>query len=128
MGFVVSMVPKCEGPGAPGNHDHRLNLAVRPAMAYTGIRARLTMTVTLHLKPEVEAGLLAQARASGMLLEDYLLSVVEGVTQPARDPMSSAARGDRAESVRRMLEFGDRYRLSLGEPLTRALLHEGHRY
>jgi hypothetical protein len=86
------------------------------------------MTVTLHLKPEVEAGLLAQAQASGMLLEDYLLSVVAGVTQPASAPMASAARSDRAETVRRMLEFGDRYRLSLGEPLTRALLHEGHRY
>ena len=74
------------------NHDHRLNLAVRPEMTYTGIRARLAVTVTLHLKPEVEAGLIAQAQASGMLLEDYLLSVVEGVTQPSRDTMASAAR------------------------------------
>ena len=37
------------------------------------------MTVTLNLKPEVEAGLSAQAQASGMTLEEYLLSVVEGV-------------------------------------------------
>jgi len=36
------------------------------------------MTVTLKLKPEVEAGLLAQARASGMSIEEYVLSVVEG--------------------------------------------------
>lgn len=36
------------------------------------------MTVTLKLKPEVEAGLLAQAEASGMTLEEYLLSLVEG--------------------------------------------------
>lgn len=36
------------------------------------------MTVTLNLKPEVEAGLLAQARANGMTLEEYLLSIVEG--------------------------------------------------
>jgi hypothetical protein len=35
------------------------------------------MTVTLKLKPEVKAGLLSQARASGMTLEDYLLSMVE---------------------------------------------------
>ncbi len=34
------------------------------------------MTVTLKLKPEVEAGLLTQA--SGMTLEEYLLSMVEG--------------------------------------------------
>jgi hypothetical protein len=36
------------------------------------------MTVTLKPKPEVEAGLLEQARASGMTLEEYLLSMVEG--------------------------------------------------
>lgn len=36
------------------------------------------MTVTLKLKPEVEAGLLTQAQASEMTLEKYLLSMVEG--------------------------------------------------
>jgi len=40
------------------------------------------MTVTLHLKPEVEAGLMAQARASGMGLEEYLLSMVERAARP----------------------------------------------
>ncbi len=34
----------------------------------------------------------------------------------------------REAAVRRMLEFGDRYHLSLGEPVTRTLLHEGHRF
>jgi hypothetical protein len=41
------------------------------------------MTVTLKLKPEVEAGLLAQAEASGMSLEQYVLTVVEGSVLPA---------------------------------------------
>lgn len=36
------------------------------------------MTVTLKLNPEVEAGLMAQAKASGLTLEEYLLSLVEG--------------------------------------------------
>ena len=40
------------------------------------------MTVTLKLRPELEAGLLAQAQASGMTLEDYLLSLVEGAVGP----------------------------------------------
>ncbi len=35
------------------------------------------MTVTLNLKPETEAALLAQAQATGMTLEDYLQSLVE---------------------------------------------------
>jgi len=40
------------------------------------------MTVTLNLKPELEAGLFAQAQASGMTVEEYLLSVVEGAVLP----------------------------------------------
>ena len=41
------------------------------------------MTVTLNLKPELEAGLFAQAQASGMTVEEYILSVVEGAVLPA---------------------------------------------
>jgi hypothetical protein len=40
------------------------------------------MTVTLNLNPELEAGLFAQAQASGMTVEEYLLSVVEGAVLP----------------------------------------------
>jgi hypothetical protein len=48
------------------------------------------MTVTLNLKPELEAGLLAQARASGMTVEEYLLSVVEGAVLPMTHKALSA--------------------------------------
>jgi hypothetical protein len=41
------------------------------------------MTVTLNLKPELEAGNFAQARASGMTVEAYLLFVVECAVHPA---------------------------------------------
>jgi hypothetical protein len=34
----------------------------------------------------------------------------------------------REAAVRGMEEFGEKYRLSLGEPITRKFLHEGHRY
>ena len=40
------------------------------------------MTITLNLRPEVEAGLLAQTKGTGMSLEEYLLSMVEGVILP----------------------------------------------
>ncbi len=36
------------------------------------------MTFTLDLKPELEAGLVAQARAGGKTVEEYLLSLVQG--------------------------------------------------
>ena len=40
------------------------------------------MAVTLNLKPELEAGLLAQAKAGGKTLEEYLLSMVESAVIP----------------------------------------------
>jgi len=82
------------------------------------------VTVTLHLPPEAEAGLLARARAEGMALEDYLLAIV------TKAPGSAAADSpfSRESAVQRMLEFGDRHRLSLGAPVSRAALHERHRF
>jgi hypothetical protein len=84
------------------------------------------MTVTLHLKPELEAGLLAKAQASGMALEEYLLSIVEDAAVPTQS--ANSKQSAREEAVRRMLEFGEKHHLSLGEPVTRQLLHDGHRY
>lgn len=51
-------------------------------------------------------------------------SCPSGVSPGAADSTPSA----REEAVRRMLEFGEKHRLSLGEPITRKLLDEGHRY
>jgi len=48
------------------------------------------MTVTLTFKPEVEAELLAQAQTNGMTVEEYLLSMVEGVVLPATPQTLSA--------------------------------------
>jgi hypothetical protein len=85
------------------------------------------VTVTLHLKPEVEAGLLARANASGMALEEYLLSLAEEAALQAPGTGAST-KPAREEAVRRMLEFGEKYHLTLGEPITRKLLHDGHRH
>ncbi len=84
------------------------------------------MTVTLHLNPEIEAGLLAKAQACGMDVESYLQTVVEQEIKQSAE--SRAVSDSRPEAVRRMLEFGDRYRLHFGEPITRESLHAGHRF
>jgi hypothetical protein len=84
------------------------------------------VTVTLHLRPEIEAGLLARANASGMPLQDYLLSLAEQAAVQA--PPDANGQPGREEAVRRMLEFGEKHRLTLGEPISRSLLHEGHRH
>lgn len=86
------------------------------------------MTLTLNLKPEVEPGLLADARAAGVPTEDYVERIVEQSvrTNGARIGVEEAIR--RQDAVRRMIEFGDKYRLSFGKPVTRESLHEGHRF
>jgi hypothetical protein len=82
------------------------------------------VTITLNLTPEIEAGLLAQAQASGKSPEEYLLSVVEEAVLPAHEANSTAA-ASRQDAVRRMLEFGEKHHLTLGAPVARQLFHEG---
>ena len=50
------------------------------------------MTVTLNIKPELEAGLLAQAQAGGVTLEQYLLSIIEGSALLSPSPSSPSER------------------------------------
>jgi hypothetical protein len=85
------------------------------------------MTLTLIFEPEVEAGLLARAQARGMDLQQYLYSLVERDVLPPSHEATSSEATCRQEAVRRMVEFGDKYCLNFGEPITRASLHEGHR-
>jgi hypothetical protein len=40
------------------------------------------MTLTINLKPEVEAGLAAQARAKGVSVAEYVRSLLEQFAQP----------------------------------------------
>ena len=86
------------------------------------------MTITLTFKPEIEAGLLAKAQARGMDLEEYLQAIVEHEALPRPEQTAVSGQTPRQEAVRQMLEFGDKYHLSLDEPITRELLHEGHRF
>jgi hypothetical protein len=83
------------------------------------------MTITLDLKPELEADLLVKAQANGIEVDRYILSLVEGALNR---PQSNLAADSRQEAVRRMLEFGDEEHIRFGEPITRRLLGEGHRF
>jgi putative addiction module CopG family antidote len=79
--------------------------------------------VTIDLKPEQEQ-IIRQQLASGVYgsVEEVLDTALASLPQDRRFD-----REQRREAVRRMIEFGERRRLSLGEPVTRQLLREGHR-
>lgn len=79
--------------------------------------------MTIELKPEQEL-IIRQQLASGLYgsVEEVLDTALAGLQHDRR-----FSREYRREAVRRMIEFGERRKLSLGEPVTRQLLHEGHR-
>jgi hypothetical protein len=55
---------------------------------------------------------------------DEFIDVAIAMLPQSKDHTESS----RQAAVRRMEEFAEEYHLSLGEPITRKLLHEGHRY
>ncbi len=78
--------------------------------------------MTIILKPEQEMAI-RDAIEAGLIrsVDEFIETAIDAL--PHSEPGSSA----RADAVRRMREFGDKYQLNLGEPVTRKFLHEGHR-
>ena len=84
------------------------------------------MTVTLHLKPEVEAGLLAHAKASGLTVEEFLLSVVEGAVLPAAQRTQS---GEERAAAFEAWSLGHRITPPLSDyAVSRDAIYDGHRF
>jgi Arc/MetJ-type ribon-helix-helix transcriptional regulator len=80
--------------------------------------------MTIKLTPEQEQAI-QNAIKSGVIrsVDDLIEAAIALLPNP-----SDHTDGSRRTAVRRMEEFGEKYHLSLGEPITRKLLHEGHRH
>ena len=84
--------------------------------------------MTIEVRPEHEQ-MIEEAIQAGLI--DRAEEVVEVGLESLRARLEAGRASNessRGEAIRRMQEFGDKYRLSLGEPITRELMHEGHRY
>ena len=83
--------------------------------------------MTIALRPEHEE-LIHKAIQAGLIHNAD--EVFEAGVESLRNRLKShlVDKSQRREAVRRMREFGEKHRLSLGEPVTRSILHEGHRY
>ena len=79
--------------------------------------------MTVELKPELER-IIKEQLASGHFksVDEVLTTALSSLPHDRRFDSET-----RRKAVRRMIEFGERRNLSLGEPVTRELLHEGHR-
>ena len=80
--------------------------------------------MTIQLSPEQER-VIQEAIRSGVVhsVDEFIDAAIAMLRQPKDQNENS-----RREAIRRMEEFGKKYHLSFGEPITRKLLHEGHRY
>ena len=78
--------------------------------------------MTIVLKPAQER-LIHEAIRAGLIgsVEEFIDAAIDALPHNGSEPSSRQA------AVARMLEFGDKYRLTLGEPVSRQLLQEGHR-
>jgi hypothetical protein len=85
------------------------------------------MTVTVDLRPEVQAELVRQAVAHGVGIDAYAASLLEKaahLTALADEPKSSPPTKDVVEAIDRLKVFGKTHGLSLGGMTIRELRHE----
>ena len=80
--------------------------------------------MTIELSPEQERAIQEAIRNGFVRSVDEFIEVAIAMLPHPKDHSQSA----RQTAVRRMEEFAEEYRLSMGEPISRKLLHEGHRY
>jgi Arc/MetJ-type ribon-helix-helix transcriptional regulator len=80
--------------------------------------------MTIQLSPEQER-IIQEAIKSGFLrsVDDFIEIAIAMLPEPNYPSESS-----RRDAILRMEEFGKKYQLAMEEPITRNLLHEGHRY
>jgi hypothetical protein len=78
--------------------------------------------MTIVLKPDQEKAI-QEAIDAGLVrsVDEFIDAAIEAL------PHNGVEAFSRADAVRRMQEFGETHRLSLGEPISRKLLHAGHR-
>jgi Arc/MetJ-type ribon-helix-helix transcriptional regulator len=79
--------------------------------------------MTITLKPAQEKAL-QEAIQAGLVrsVDEFIETAIEALPRRVKGTPSREA------AVRRMQEFGAKHRLSLGEPITRKLVHEEHRF
>ncbi|HWX56412.1 MAG TPA: hypothetical protein VN176_17640 [Verrucomicrobiae bacterium] len=79
--------------------------------------------MTIKLTPEQEQ-VIQEAIKSGFVgsVDEFIEAAIAMLPHSGDHSAQS-----RQEAIRCMQEFGAQYHLSLGEPITRRLVHEGHR-
>ena len=82
------------------------------------------MTITLVIRPELQAELARQAAAQGMAIDSYATGLLEeAVHLPVAGPLE-VERSPRVAAIERLKTFGQTHGLALGGVTLRELRHE----
>jgi hypothetical protein len=88
----------------------------------------MSNSMVIEIKPE-DAQVIDRAIQAGLI--EHAGEVVDVGLETLRSRLEAfraSSESSRGEAIRRMQEFGEKYQLNLGEPITRKLMHEGHRF
>jgi hypothetical protein len=79
--------------------------------------------IQIHLQPEMEAQLVAEAQARGLALDHYLAEIVG-----ARPSARQTEEEQRHEAVEAMMAFSRKHKVTLRGLNLKSMVHEGHKY
>jgi hypothetical protein len=77
--------------------------------------------IKIHLEPEIEAQLTAEAQARGLSLDRYIIEKLAGAR--TIEPSRQRSVGDAIDTIREL-----RRESKLGDAQLKDLIHEGHKY
>jgi hypothetical protein len=101
-----------------------IGLTPEPRRGTVGIEQDITMTITVDIRPEVQAELARQAAASGSAIETYVANLLEGVVHLPHGENRAAFDKERAKAAgARIRELSKG--LTLGDLTIRQLIDEG---
>jgi hypothetical protein len=82
------------------------------------------MTITVDIRPEVQAELARRAAAQGRAVEVYAASLLEEAVHLPGKPETTAPAKDVIEAIDQLKNFGKTHGLSLGGITIRELRHQ----
>ena len=84
------------------------------------------MTITINIKPEIEAELVRQAEIHGMDVPAYAATILEQAAKPIQPPVTERSIEEFEKSLDRLAQFSDEIPALPDEAFTRESIYRDH--
>ena len=84
------------------------------------------MTITINIKPEIEAELARQAQVRGMDVTAYAASLLEDAAKPSQSQVDDRSLEEFEKSLDRMAQFSDKIPALPDEAFSRESIYRDH--